>query len=118
MTPQQIMKQFLRYGSMVIMSNIERASLMIAGFIDMIGLRVSEIATIKESIVSINEFSKGLSASTGIQGRNAQLISESIEKVNAGAQDFVDQSQLLSQSSSQLREMALLLSQKLKQFKL
>ncbi|TAL36733.1 MAG: hypothetical protein EPN93_07885 [Spirochaetes bacterium] len=62
-------------------------------------------------IGSISKFSQNLSDSTGVQKENARRISQTIESVNTGAQEFAARSEELSLSSNELRD-------KLKQFRL
>jgi methyl-accepting chemotaxis protein len=100
----------------LIMKNIEATGSIIEGFIEMIQARVSDIQSIEKDISSISDFSNALNKSTGIQNENALVVSETIVGVNAGAQDFVQRSEKLSDSSEELREMAASLTETLKKF--
>jgi len=101
-----------------IMKNISDTAAIVKGFIEMIRDRVSEIVQIRTDISSISEFSKNLSESMISQIEKALMVTETIERVNSGAQDFVEKSKKLSDSSVSLKEMALSLNESLKKFKL
>jgi methyl-accepting chemotaxis protein len=102
----------------VIVQNIDTTGLMINGFIDMINMRAIEIYRIRETIAAISSFAKELSRSTGIQRENARGIAETIREVNAGARTLMELSGGLSLSSSEMRDMALTLEEKLRQYKI
>ncbi len=102
----------------IIVNSIENTGLSVEGFIEMISLRTIDIYKIKENAASANRFSSDLSRSTEVQMSNTFNIAETIGRVNADAQEFADQSARLSLSSSELREIALILDEKLKQFKI
>ena len=102
----------------VIVRNIDTTGHMINGFIDTISLRAVEIYKIREAIASINAFAKELSDSTGVQRGNARSIADTIRMVDAGARELVELSERLSLSSSQMRDMALDLEEKLTQYKI
>ncbi|MCU0846880.1 MAG: methyl-accepting chemotaxis protein [Spirochaetes bacterium] len=101
-----------------IMKNISDTATIVKGFIEMIRDRVREIVQIRTDISSISEFSKNLSESMISQIEKALMVTETIERVNSGAQDFVEKSNKLSDSSVSLKEMALSLNESLKKFKL
>jgi len=100
----------------VIVGNIDTTDLMINGFIDMINMRVIEINKIRETIAAISGFSRELSRSTGVQRGNAREIAETISKVDAGARELVELSEGLSASSAEMRDMALALEERLRQY--
>jgi methyl-accepting chemotaxis protein len=101
-----------------IVKSIENTGASVEGFIDLISLRTVEIYKIRESITSANQFAINLSRSTEEQLRNTLNVTGTIEKVNADAQEFVAQSSRLARFSTELREIALVLSEKLGQFKI
>jgi len=101
-----------------IVKNIETAGLMVYGFVDMIGRRVGEISRIQQNLASISGFSAALMRSAEDQGENTATVAEAIETVDAGAGEFVIQSQKLAHSSDRLRHMAHMLGEKLKRFTL
>jgi methyl-accepting chemotaxis protein len=101
-----------------IVKSIENTGASVEGFIDLISLRTVEIYKIRESITSTNQFAINLSRSTEEQLRNTLDVTGTIERVNADAQEFVVQSSRLARFSSELREIALVLSEKLGQFKI
>jgi len=96
--------------------NIDTTDLMIGGFIDMINMRVIEINKIRETIAAISGFSRELSRSTGVQRGNARDIAQTISKVDAGARELVELSEGLSASSAEMRDMALALEERLRQY--
>lgn len=100
----------------VIVGNIDTTDLMINGFIDMINMRAIEIYKIRETIAAISAFSRELSRSTGVQRGNARDIAETIRKVDEGARGLVELSERLSASSSEMRDIALALEEKLRQY--
>ena len=102
----------------LIMKNIEETGLTIEGFIDMIQTRVRDMQSIEQDISSISNFSNELTQSTGIQNKNTLVVSGTIEEVNVGAQDFVRRSEMLSESSEDLKKMAASLTETLKIFKI
>jgi methyl-accepting chemotaxis protein len=102
----------------MITKNIEQTGSMINGFIDMIEARVNDIHKIKNDISAISVFYKELNQSTGVQNKNALVVTETIDQVNAGAQDFVKRSESLSDTSEELRKMAASLTETLKMFKI
>ncbi len=102
----------------VIVQNIDTTGLMITGFIDMINMRAVEIFKIRETIAAISAFAKALSRSTGVQRENAQGIAGTVREVDAGARGLVELSEGLSLSSSEMRDMALALEEKLRQYKI
>jgi methyl-accepting chemotaxis protein len=101
-----------------ITKNIEQTGVMIKGFIDMIEARVNDIHKIKNDISAISVFYKELNQSTGVQNKNALVVTETIDQVNAGAQDFVKRSESLSDTSEELRKMAASLTETLRMFKI
>jgi len=102
----------------LITKNIEQTGAMIKGFIDMIEARVNDIHKIKNDISVISVFYKELNQSTGVQNKNALVVTETIDQVNAGAQDFVKRSETLSDTSEELRKMAASLTETLRMFKI
>lgn len=101
-----------------IVNNVEMTGLMISGFLDMVEKRIEDMAVVRDDITIISSYAKDISDSTGTQGENAARISGSIERVNAGAQDFVEKSRNLSEMARQMEEMAEALIESLKKFKL
>ncbi len=101
-----------------IVENISGTAEKVRGFMKMIGNRVGDIGDIKKNITSISEFSINLSASTQKQNEKALLVTESIEKVNSGAQEFVKKSEELLHLSMQLSEMSASLSDMLEKYSL
>jgi methyl-accepting chemotaxis protein len=102
----------------MIMKNIKATGAMIEGFIDMIQMRVHDIQNIKKDISAISVFYNELNQSTGVQNKNALIVSETIDQVNTGARDFVERSETLANSSQELKEMAVSLTETLKIFKI
>ncbi len=102
----------------LIMQNIESTGLTIESFIDMIQARVNDIQSIEKDISAISNFSSELNQSTGKQNENALVVSETIDEVNTGAQDFVTRSETLSNSSEEMKMMAASLTETLKKFKI
>ncbi|OHD71420.1 MAG: hypothetical protein A2W19_10525 [Spirochaetes bacterium RBG_16_49_21] len=102
----------------LIMKNIEATGVMIEGFIDMIQARVQDIQNIKKDISAISVFYNELNQSTGVQNKNALMVSETIDQVNSGARDFVERSETLADSSEELKKMAASLTETLKIFKI
>jgi methyl-accepting chemotaxis protein len=102
----------------LIMQNIEATGLTIESFIEMIQARVSDIQSIEKDISAISNFSSELNQSTGKQNENALVVSETIDEVNSGAQDFVTRSETLSNSSEEMKMMAASLTETLKKFKI
>jgi methyl-accepting chemotaxis protein len=108
----------MRDSFSLIMRDISETAHAISGFIEMIRSRVSEITDIRSDIALISEFSRTLSDSTALQKENARKVSDTIVEVNAGATEFVERSEKLSESSGQLKEMALSLLESLEKYKL
>jgi methyl-accepting chemotaxis protein len=102
----------------VIMDSVAGTSSAITEFIEMIRGRVADIEAIGQSMTSLSEFSRGLAESTVDNRDSAMSVSETIEKVNEGAQDFMERSNRLSESAAQLREMAATLNQALMKYTL
>jgi methyl-accepting chemotaxis protein len=100
-----------------ILKNIEETGASVEGFIDMIQSRVSDIQVIKKDITAVSGFYRELNQSTGVQNKNAVLVSETIGRVNADAQDIVTRSETLSNYSEELKKMASSLTETLKMFK-
>ncbi|OHD66336.1 MAG: hypothetical protein A2176_07575 [Spirochaetes bacterium RBG_13_51_14] len=100
----------------LIMKNIEEAGTTVEGFVDMIQTRVRDIHNIKKDITAVSVFYRELNQSTGIQNRNALIVSETIGQVNNDAQDFVKRSETLSNYSDELKRMAASLTETLKMF--
>lgn len=68
--------------------------------------------------ITKEEINKRITDNLQFCAENTLSVSEAIEKVNTGSKDFVERSGKLTESSSQLREIAVGLSKILKRFKL
>jgi len=102
----------------LIMKNIDATGLMIENFITLIQARKNDIELIKQDVTAISGFYNNLNQSTGTQNKNTLLVSDTIEEVNSGAQDFVERAKTLSNSSVELKEMATTLTETLRMFKI
>ncbi len=102
----------------LIMKNIEATGKMIEGFITMIQARRNDIQVIKKDVTEISGFYNELNQSTGAQNKNALLVSDTIEDVNSGAQDFVEKAKILSNSSVELKKIATTLTETVRMFKI
>ena len=84
----------------------------------MIKQRVDEIENIKKDITSISMYANTLSLAARELNSNAVNVYDSIEIVNEGAQRFVERSERLTESSTQLSTMAQYLTQFLMKYKI
>ncbi len=102
----------------VIVENIANGAKIVDGFVGLIRTRADDLVKSRGDLISISEFSKNLSDSTGAQKTDAVSVADTISTVSSDAGVFVDQSERLAESSRHLREMAVSLNEMLERYKL